>query len=119
MPGAFFPTRIFWLITSICARVLIYFPSEDHQLPNDDQPDLRCYYHPDREATSQCDRCGDYLCGECVKDLFGTPLCAKCLKHVRTPGLETMEEAERGMKTFMLVCGVLLVLIVGIIALGR
>jgi len=81
-------------------------------------PDLRCYYHPDREATSQCDRCGDYLCAQCVKDLFGTPLCAKCLKHVRTPGLETIEGIQRGMQ--ILAHGwVLFVLIAGIILLGE
>ncbi len=31
------------------------------------EPDLRCYHHPEREAASQCDHCGDYLCAECVK----------------------------------------------------
>jgi len=42
------------------------------------EPDLRCYYHPEREATSQCDRCGDYLCDECVRSLGGEQLCSKC-----------------------------------------
>ena len=42
------------------------------------QPDLRCYYHPDREATSQCDRCGDYLCGECAREHEGLHVCEKC-----------------------------------------
>ena len=41
-------------------------------------PDLRCYYHPDREATSQCDRCGDYLCAECVQRYAGLEVCGRC-----------------------------------------
>ena len=45
------------------------------------QPDLRCYHHPEREATSQCDRCGDYLCAQCVKEWAGQHLCGKCFKH--------------------------------------
>ena len=47
------------------------------------QPDLRCYHHPEREATSQCDRCGDYLCAECVTEFREQYLCATCLKEVR------------------------------------
>ena len=42
------------------------------------EPDLRCYYHPEREATNQCDRCGDYLCGECVQSLRREQLCPTC-----------------------------------------
>ena len=42
------------------------------------RPDLRCYHHPDREATGQCDRCGDYLCDECRTEWEGTPVCTKC-----------------------------------------
>ena len=49
------------------------------------QPDLRCYYHPDREATSQCDRCGDYLCAQCVQEYDEQYLCAKCLRDVMRP----------------------------------
>ena len=48
-------------------------------------PDLRCYYHPDREATSQCDRCGDYLCGECVKQFQDQYLCDRCWQEERGP----------------------------------
>ena len=51
------------------------------------QPDLRCYYHPEREASSQCDRCGDYLCAECVKEWDGQWLCAGCLKEASSPSL--------------------------------
>ena len=42
------------------------------------RPDLRCYYHPEREATNQCDRCGDYLCDECVRPLAGEHVCTAC-----------------------------------------
>ena len=49
------------------------------------QPDLRCYHHPDGEATGQCDRCGDYLCGECLKEYLLTPLCETCLNSIRRP----------------------------------
>ena len=49
------------------------------------QPDLRCYHHPDREATGQCDRCGDYLCEECLKEYMHTPLCQTCLTSIRQP----------------------------------
>ena len=41
-------------------------------------PDLRCHYHPGREAASQCDKCGDYLCAKCVREFEGQYLCAKC-----------------------------------------
>ena len=51
------------------------------------QPDLRCYYHPRREATSQCDRCGDYLCDECVSAGRKKHLCEKCR---RVLGLESL-----------------------------
>ena len=50
------------------------------------QPDLRCYYHPDREATSQCDRCGDYLCGECVLEWKEQMLCDTCYRELRPVG---------------------------------
>ena len=39
---------------------------------------LRCYYHPDREATGQCDRCGDYLCSECARCHEGMQVCGPC-----------------------------------------
>lgn len=44
------------------------------------QPDLRCYHHPDREATAQCDRCGDYLCDECEREWNDERLCRECLQ---------------------------------------
>ena len=42
------------------------------------KPDLRCYHHPEREAVNQCDRCGDYLCAECVREFQEQYLCGKC-----------------------------------------
>ena len=46
-------------------------------------PDLRCYYHPEVAATSQCDMCGDYLCDECVSVYLGDHLCRTCEDDVR------------------------------------
>ena len=48
-------------------------------------PDLRCYYHPGREATGQCDRCGDYLCGECLREYCGDSLCGRCYRELTRP----------------------------------
>ena len=48
-------------------------------------PDLRCYHHPDLEATSQCDRCGDYLCGECAQQHEELALCPQCLAYLSRP----------------------------------
>ena len=52
------------------------------------QPDLRCYHHPEREATGQCDRCGDYLCAKCIRGLGEDQLCETCRLqvHPRTLG---------------------------------
>ena len=44
--------------------------------------DLRCYYHPDREATGQCDRCGDYLCDECKREWTDRTLCVVCIENL-------------------------------------
>jgi len=46
-------------------------------------PDLRCYHHPERQATSQCDRCGDYLCPECVHEHDELHVCARCFEDIR------------------------------------
>ena len=50
---------------------------------NSTAPDLRCYHHPEREATSQCDRCGDYLCGQCAGEHDEEYLCPRCLRHFK------------------------------------
>ena len=42
------------------------------------EPELNCYYHPTTLATSQCDRCGDYLCGYCVQVFNEEHLCDRC-----------------------------------------
>ena len=44
------------------------------------EPDLRCYHHPGRKAEGQCDRCGDYLCAECIKTRNEQPLCPGCYR---------------------------------------
>ena len=51
------------------------------------EPDLRCYYHPEREAAGQCDRCGDYLCAECAKQGHDQELCDRCLAYLDRPEL--------------------------------
>ena len=50
------------------------------------EADLRCYHHPGREATSQCDRCGDYLCSECVHEHDELHVCTRCLDEIRPRG---------------------------------
>ena len=57
------------------------------------QPDLRCYHHPERAATGQCDRCGDYLCTNCVCTWAEQQLCPSCLQQLDRPEL-----GERGRK---------------------
>ena len=61
------------------------------------QPDLRCYHHPDREAISQCDRCGDYLCGECMVERRGQHLCTDCWNE-----LDPRSQAGRKLKRLSL-----------------
>ncbi len=67
------------------------------------EPDLRCYYHSDREATSQCDRCGDYLCAECVNEHDELHVCAKCFEDIR-PRDEIGESARIACVLNALVC---------------
>ena len=50
-------------------------------------PDLRCYYHPNRQATSQCDSCGDMLCPICQMEFEGQHLCSTCLHDARRGSL--------------------------------
>ena len=45
-------------------------------------PDLRCHRHPRAPAAGQCDRCGDYVCWDCLNKLQGVPLCRRCLVEV-------------------------------------
>ena len=33
---------------------------------------LTCFYHPNREATKKCSRCGKFLCLECQKTVRST-----------------------------------------------
>ena len=41
---------------------------------------MRCYYHPDREATVTCNTCGKGLCSECG-GLFQPPTCRSCAEE--------------------------------------
>ncbi len=52
-------------------------------------PDLRCYYHPNREATSQCDLCDDMLCRLCVREHEGQHICKTCKKRIMQGGPST------------------------------
>ena len=72
------------------------------------KPDLRCYHHPDREATSQCDRCGDYLCSECVHEHDELHVCARCLEDV-TPRDEIGKSAKIACVINALACSLSLV----------
>lgn len=45
--------------------------------------ELKCGHHPDRDATGgTCNRCGTYLCGECVVPDAEPILCTTCLRHL-------------------------------------
>ena len=73
------------------------------------KPDLRCYHHPEREATSQCDRCGDYLCSECVNEHDELHVCARCLEDI-TPRDEIGMSAKIACAINALACSVWLIL---------
>ena len=74
------------------------------------KPDLRCYYHPEREATSQCDHCGDYLCAWCVHEHDELHVCARCLQDV-TPRDEIGRSAKIACVLNALACTFWLVMI--------
>ena len=67
------------------------------------EPDLRCYHHPEREATGQCDRCGDYLCPECVWAFGEQHVCGACFNWVHPK-----ETLWRFVKVFLLILVTLL-----------
>jgi len=57
--------------------------------------DLRCHHHPDRDPTGRCDRCGNYLCEQCLEEVDGLLLCKACRDvpacrygHVEEPRLD-------------------------------
>ena len=66
------------------------------------QPDLRCYYHPDREAGGQCDRCGDYLCVPCVREHEELQVCPRCLSDLTRPKLPELPKLIRDASLFNL-----------------
>ena len=47
------------------------------------EPDLRCYHHPERPATDQCDRYGDYLCTDCASEHDGQHVCRRCHRDLQ------------------------------------
>ena len=73
------------------------------------EPDLKCYYHPDRDASAQCDRCQDFLCEECMRVSMGRHLCVKCWHQVDPQGRD---------KEHLRVLSVLHYVLAGLVALG-
>ena len=39
---------------------------------------MNCANHPDTEGLRYCSRCGNAFCGDCLVDLRGMSLCARC-----------------------------------------
>jgi len=84
------------------------------------RPDLRCYHHPGREATNQCDRCGDYLCDDCVRPLGAELICTAC--YDRHFGDSTLSEhfehivwlAWRALRLIAIIGAVVLLVIIGV-----
>ncbi|MDF1660470.1 MAG: hypothetical protein P1V97_01775 [Planctomycetota bacterium] len=40
-----------------------------------------CILHDDRDAEESCERCGDFICKECIQDLFSRQVCPNCHKN--------------------------------------
>lgn len=40
---------------------------------------MKCYYHPEVEATATCSRCGRAICQTCAVNVGGKMLCQHCL----------------------------------------
>ena len=53
---------------------------EEDQEPEADLEVLYCYYHPDRETTLRCNKCGKPICTECA---IRTPVGYRCPDCVR------------------------------------
>ena len=81
------------------------------------RPDLRCYYHPEREATNQCDRCGDYLCDDCVRILIREHVCTTCYdRHFGDRTLMDWGEAAVGVVGRVL--GLIALLVIALILIA-
>lgn len=53
---------------------------------------MKCYYHNDRDAVSQCGVCGKGLCKECT-DKYDEPLCEKCGDEIVAETQEELKDA--------------------------
>ncbi len=42
-----------------------------------------CYYHHDQLASTACSQCGVPLCGGCVENVAGRPVCRNCVGAIR------------------------------------
>lgn len=42
------------------------------------RPLAHCVLHEDRAAEMSCERCGDFICNECIQDLFKRQVCQDC-----------------------------------------
>jgi len=63
---------------------------------------VRCANHPDRIATDACALCGAYHCGDCLSEVHGDLVCARCEGAAREAGPAAASEAptsERGATT--------------------
>lgn len=38
---------------------------------------MKCFYHPETDATATCQRCGKFLCSSC-SSVFAVPTCREC-----------------------------------------
>jgi hypothetical protein len=52
----------------------------------------RCAVHPELPAVAVCERCGDYHCTACRKQVAGRALCASCRS---LPGVDYLEDTRR------------------------
>ncbi|MFL5318708.1 MAG: DUF4190 domain-containing protein [Myxococcaceae bacterium] len=41
----------------------------------------RCAVHPDAPAVELCQRCGNFVCGDCLELVEGVPYCTSCFKR--------------------------------------
>lgn len=55
---------------------------------------MKCYYHPDRDAVSSCQKCGKYLCKECA-DKYSPCLCNECYNILRQEEKNELIESKK------------------------
>jgi hypothetical protein len=60
---------------------------------------MRCFYHPERDASGLCSECGKAGCSECLRDVGRALLCKGCIASYQLEAEQTaraaQEEAER------------------------